>query len=92
MKSLGCVYCTAVSPFFGIQTVGKCHNAHTENGGRGRKGDYTSIIPLCPTHHRMYDQHEKMFAVKVVRDGLKATAEEVQKRWEASLKSQPRTR
>lgn len=24
-----------------------CDNAHTENDGAGRKGDFTTIIPLC---------------------------------------------
>ena len=26
---------------------GPCDAAHTENGGAGRKGDWTTIIPLC---------------------------------------------
>ena len=33
-------------------------NAHTQNGGMGRKADYTTIVPLCHTHHARLDAHE----------------------------------
>lgn len=36
---------------------GPCHGHHIENGGMGRKGPYTSIVPLCPAHHRFLHQH-----------------------------------
>jgi hypothetical protein len=37
VKSLPCLICGR----------GPCDNAHTENGGMGRKGDAASIVPLC---------------------------------------------
>ena len=42
VKALPCVVCH--------QTPSD--NAHIENGGMGRKADYTTIVPLCRTHHR----------------------------------------
>ena len=35
---------------------GKIENAHTENGGMGRKGDASTVIPLCARHHRSLHQ------------------------------------
>jgi hypothetical protein len=34
-----------------------CENAHIISGGMGRKADYTDIVPLCPSCHRL--QHQK---------------------------------
>lgn len=34
---------------------GPCHNAHTENGGMGRKAGWETIVPLCPGHHATLD-------------------------------------
>ena len=31
---------------------GPCEAAHTGTGGMGRKGDWTTVIALCPTCHR----------------------------------------
>ena len=47
VKSLRCANCgLRASEHSGwIEVV----NAHIENGGSGRKADYTSIIPLCTT-------------------------------------------
>jgi hypothetical protein len=81
VKSLGCVVCTAISPFFGITTAGKCHNAHTETGGMGRKADYTTIVPLCPPHHRRYDEHLAPLDDEVIRQSIKDAAAEVERRW-----------
>ena len=30
---------------------GNAHNHHTTNGGTGRKADYDTIVPLCPSCH-----------------------------------------
>ncbi len=81
VKNFGCVYCTALSPFFGVQTLGKCHNAHTANEGRGRKGHYTTIIPLCPEHHRRFDEYRFPFDTEDSRNQLKACAPEIQRLW-----------
>ena len=32
---------------------GEIHAHHTENGGMGRKADWTTLVPVCPAHHRM---------------------------------------
>jgi len=81
VKSLGCVYCTALSPFFGLATAGRSDNAHTVSGGKGRKADYTTIIPLCRNHHRMYDEHRGPLANQTVRDVMKSAAAEVERMW-----------
>jgi len=33
------------------ECIGQPENAHVVTGGMGRKGDYTSIVPLCAYHH-----------------------------------------
>lgn len=84
VKSLGCIYCASISPLFGrVSRIFPIHNAHTENGGRGRKADYTTIIPLCTSHHRRYDEHLPPFdkANQSIRDAMKNAAAEVQRRW-----------
>lgn len=83
VKSLGCVVCTAISPFFGLATAGHCHNAHTETGGMGRKADYTTIVPLCASHHRRYDEHRAPLDEPVIRQAIKDAAAEVERRWQA---------
>lgn len=53
VKSLGCC----------IRHVAPCRpkdpidNAHTEKDGKGIKGPYQSIAPLCRSHHRRYDEY-----------------------------------
>lgn len=84
VKSLGCVYCTAISPFFGIATAGTSHNAHTEGGGMGRKGPYTSIIPLCASHHRCYDEWLAPLDDERLRAAIESAAPEVERRWLSS--------
>lgn len=81
VKSLGCVYCTALHPLFGIVSAGKSDNAHTEGGGMGRKGPYTSIVPLDRTHHRMYDERRGPFADEAVRAAIASAALEVERMW-----------
>jgi hypothetical protein len=52
VKSLPCACCT--------DRLTGCDNAHTRNGGAGRKGDYTTIVPLCRGArgcHRLHHDH-----------------------------------
>lgn len=84
VKSLACANC-------GI--VGYSQNAHTKNGGAGRKGDYTTIIPLCGPHgfpgfiyegcHARWDRHE--IPTTLDREfAAQATAEHVERLWQSS--------
>lgn len=50
VKALPCVAC-------GFDGFPLRENAHTVNGGAGRKGDYVTIIPLCKSCHTK--QHRK---------------------------------
>lgn len=43
VKNQPCVSCGAED--------GDAHNHHTQNGGTGRKADYDTIVPLCPSCH-----------------------------------------
>jgi len=53
---------------------GPSENAHTENGGMGRKAGYATIVPLCPEHHAAFDLHQFPFNVQQFREGLQAAA------------------
>lgn len=86
VKSMGCVFCSTLSPFIGRATMGECHNAHTETGGMGRKADYTTIVPLCASHHRRYDEHAQPFDKPELRELIRNAAPEVERRWQAWLK------
>ena len=61
-------------------------NAHTQNGGLGRKGDYQTIIPLCRTHHSVldcgpgHDWFERNYQVN-----LAIEARLTEQRWQAHL-------
>jgi hypothetical protein len=46
VKAQPCVSC-------GTQD-GASHNHHTQNGGTGRKADYQTIVPLCPSCHHAH--------------------------------------
>ena len=46
VKAMPCALCRATCP---------SQNAHTTGGGMGRKGAYTTIVPLCPRCHAYYD-------------------------------------
>ncbi len=78
VRSLRCIVCAV----FGGPWV-YSDNAHTENGGAGRKGPFTSIIPLCRRHHQGYDQHVYPLSVGALRDSLNVVAGEVEKEWQA---------
>ena len=73
VRDLGCVICGAPA-----------ENAHTRTGGTSRKGDYTTIIPLCFEHHRggkdSYHAGAKSFAARYNLD-LEAIAAAVEAAW-----------
>lgn len=82
VKSLGCLYCRMT---FGCSAYPDVHNAHTENGGSGRKAGYETIIPLCATHHRAYDEHLPPLASDFIRALLRADAAEVERAWHSHI-------
>ena len=64
-----------------------CENAHTRNDGMGRKGPYTTIVPLCGAHHR--ESHAigvRSFEAKYTRPligrTLESWAETVERAWQ----------
>lgn len=64
--------------------VGEMQNAHTENGGMGRKGPYTSIVPACFLHHtQMHQMGARWFEARYDLS-LKARAAVTQRAWRAS--------
>lgn len=48
VAELGCAMCHHIH---GPHTPGPVELHHIRSGGWGR-GDYTTLIPLCPDHHR----------------------------------------
>ena len=48
VAALGCAYCNFIH---GPHTPGPVELHHFRGGGWG-KGDYKTLIPLCPEHHR----------------------------------------
>jgi len=59
-------------------------NAHTESGhGTAYKADYTTIVPLCRTHHKKYDRRLAPFNDEKIREAVKAMAPEIEARWQA---------
>lgn len=63
--------------------VGAIENAHTENGGMGRKADASSIVPACGLHHRaLHILGAETFQFRY-RVDLKAEAARVAARWDA---------
>lgn len=62
--------------------AGKIENHHTRNGGRGRKGDAATIVPLCTLHHD--ELHDKGVATMEEQYGvdLKAEAALTETRWQ----------
>ena len=83
VQSLGCVYCTALSPIFGLATAGTSHNAHVghEGAGAGRKANYDQITALCASHHWCYDERRPPLDDETVRAAIRSTMAEVERRW-----------
>lgn len=86
VKGLGCLVCLTVSPLFYTMSAGKCDNAHVGgNGGMGRKGPYTEIVPLCRKHHRLFDEHRFPCDVPELRGWLLKMAGTIETHWQAHL-------
>ena len=88
VKSLPCTYCWGLSPFFAM-APGTSHNAHTVGGGTSRKADYTTIIPLCASHHTRYDEHQPPFDKAKIRSAMVRAATVVERMWQAHLEKKP---
>jgi len=75
VKQLNCVACGRTP----------CENAHTANGGMGRKADASTIIPLCkPCHHDLHVQGRRVFEASWTVD-LARAAERTEQRWRDML-------
>lgn len=87
IKSMPCAYCRARD----------CVNAHTTGGGMSRKGDYTTIAPLCHRCHSAYDEHRFPFNSPLARTGIAFAAEYAERAWlafaggEAATLNSPQT-
>ena len=79
VKAQPCVCCEAL----GVEQVGRSENAHTEIAGAGLKAHYSTIIPLCPTHHVAYDQRLAPLDDEGLRERLKALAASVHTLYES---------
>lgn len=76
VKGLPCVVPSAIHG-------GEIENAHTQNGGAGRKADARYVVPMCRDHHRYLHQHgqEAFQATFVVN--LNAAARRTEIAWQA---------
>jgi len=61
-------------------------NAHTANGGMGRKAGYATIAPLCTMHHQTIHQHGMTAIEMLYGVDLKNCAAWTEMEW---LKHQP---
>lgn len=84
VKAQACIVCATIHPLFGL-VKGGCHNAHTVTGGKGRKADASTIVPMCPEHHRRYDQHRYPLDDSAFRESIKAFAARVDAAWQAHV-------
>ena len=57
-----------------VKSCGPCEgeivNAHAVSGGKSRKADANTIVPLCHRHHVMYDRYVAPFDDKAVRASI----------------------
>lgn len=65
--------------------AGKCDNAHTATLGMGIKADAETIVPLCRSHHRRYDEHRVPFDNEESRAWLQRQAPKIEAAWQAHL-------
>lgn len=68
--------------FSSMHCAGETVNAHTETGGTGRKADADTIIPLCASHHELYDNHDSPFDTAQMRTYAKSAAKFYQRQWQ----------
>jgi hypothetical protein len=85
VKSLPCLVCASISPLL-IHCTGPSDNAHTVTDGMGRKAGYDTIVPLCRSHHRRYDEHRAPFDRPEAREWLHAVAARVEEAWLAECR------
>lgn len=81
VKALPCVYCAGLSPFIAA-VAGPSDNAHTVKEGMGRRGHYSTIVPLCRSHHRRYDERLKPFDAAEVREAIASCAPRIEAAWQ----------
>lgn len=81
IKSLPCVVCGAISPIFNL-VRGRSDNAHTAKDGMGRRAGYETIVPLCRSHHRIYDERQWPLANPVARARIAAGAPLIEAAWQ----------
>lgn len=92
VKGLACVACVALHPLFVFVKNGERDNAHTVTDGAGRKAGYETIVPLCRSHHRCYDEHRRPFDNDKARDWLKGLAPRIEAMWQSHVaRSTPST-
>lgn len=81
LAELGCMACRRI---YGPHTPGPVELHHLRTGGWG-KGDYKTLIPLCPEHHRgaagvhgmgtkAFDRHYPFTQADLLADALRLTA------------------
>lgn len=76
IKSQPCFWCQRVPS----------QNAHVGgNGGMSRKGDASTIVPLCAECHPRYDQHKAPFDVSWMRERVRAFADIYELLWQDHL-------
>jgi hypothetical protein len=90
VKALPCVVCAAISPFIARVMAGRSENAHTVIDGAGRKAGYETIVPLCHSHHRRYDEHRAPLETETARDAVKACAPLIETAWLSFCEDQNR--
>ncbi len=80
VKAQKCCWCEAL----GEEQGSRSENAHTgEQAGMSLKAHYSTIIPLCHTHHVMYDEYQHPLDEPFLREQLKALAASVHTLYES---------
>ena len=90
VKDQPCVACGGEPP-------PRCVNAHTRTGGRGRKADAATVIPLCLTCDRLATNKgwgalllgDRRMTMADVRMWLAEKAAETEQRWQHFAESTP---
>ena len=73
MRGLPCLICRRVPS----------ENAHTANGGMGRKADCDTIAPLCHVCHIAYDEHTYPCDDALIRQYIAKGAAITESAWQA---------
>ena len=83
IKAQPCLVCVMLHPIFTL-TVGPSENAHTVGGGGSRKADAATIVPMCHTHHRWYDERQNFLAIPSIRARIQGQAIVYERRWQST--------